>query len=214
MQVLYDKSRDPVRNMGREDELFRRVESRELPELVRFWVDSECLVKGKARSAKYGWYHERLAEGMEIRVVERTTGGGVVYHDEGNLNWSFFLKNTDGVISPRRMFECASSYMIKALGRVGVDARFAPPNRIDVQGRKVSGMAARSTPRTILVHGTLLLRTDLEKLNRLCIPPAGCPPVSNITQWARDVDATNVIRAVVSVLRDSGFKVRMVDSLE
>jgi lipoate-protein ligase A len=210
VEIYFDKSTNPVENLRREEELFRRVESGELPELVRFWVNSECLVRGKARSVNYGWYHEAVAQKMGVMVIERATGGGVVYHDEGNLNWSFFLRNAGPMLSPTKMFEQISEYVTKALGSLGVEARFAQPNRIDVQGRKVSGMAARSTPKARLVHGTLLLNANLEKLNRLCIPPPGCPPVSNVSEWVRPVEADDVVRAFVKSLSDSGVKVRIV----
>ncbi len=212
--VFFDKGTDPTENLAREERIFDRVDGGSLPELVRFWVNSECLVRGRAKSAKYGWYNEELAQQMKVPVIERETGGGVVYHDEGNLNWSFFLKTSGAFMSPTAAFDLGSKYVIRALESLGVKARFSPPNRIDVLSRKVSGMAARSTVRTLLVHGTLLLHSDLQKLNLLCIPPAGCPPVSNISEWRRDIDTAGVVRAVVEVLEDSGFQVRMKDSVE
>lgn len=214
MLVWFDKTLDPVANLAREEELFLREERRELPELLRLWIDSECLVRGRARSASYGWYREALAEDLGVRVVERGTGGGVVYHDEGNLNWSFFLRNTGPLLSPTAMFARASAYVTRALGGLGVGAEFAPPNRIDAYGRKISGMAARTTPKTILVHGTLLLTSDLEKLNRLCVPPEGCPPVANLEEWVKGIDPPGVLKALVGVLADSGYSVRSVETLD
>ncbi|MDG6968727.1 MAG: hypothetical protein JRN50_04630, partial [Nitrososphaerota archaeon] len=76
-------------------------------------------------------------------------------------------------------------------------------------GYKVSGMAARATPRALLVHGTLLLNTDLDRLNLLCIPPPGCPPVANVSRWVGDVRARSLVDATVQVLKDSGMKVRL-----
>jgi len=212
--VYLDETRDPAKNLAREEEIFRKVERRELPETVRLWLNSECLVRGPAKSAKHGWYNEKLAKEMGIPVVERPTGGGVVYHDEGNLNWSFFFRNRGAFLAPKIMFEQTSEVVIKALRRLGVDANFAPPNRIDVSGRKVSGMAARSTARAMLVHGTLLLHTDLERLNALCIPPVGCPPVANVGEWARGIDAEKVLEALAGVLRNDGHNVKTTDPME
>jgi len=211
--VHFDKTRDPASNLIRETELFAKVDAGVLPEVVRFWVNSECLVRGEARSAKYGWYREDVAVKMKVPVLTRSTGGGVVYHDEGNLNWSFFLRNSGPFLSPTAAFNAGSRYVVKALERQGIRAEFSPPNRIDVSGRKVSGMAARFSVRTILVHGTLLIDSDLEKLNALCVPPAGCPPVSNLTEWARHIDAATLVDSVVAVLKDSGFRVRIVDTI-
>jgi lipoate---protein ligase len=213
ISVYLDSTRDPGKNLTREEEIFRRVERRELPELVRLWSNSECLVRGRARNSKYGWYNENLVREMEILVVERPTGGGVVYHDEGNLNWSFFFRNSGAFVSPGVMFERTSEFVVKALGRLGVAARFAPPNRIDVSGRKVSGMAARSTAKAHLVHGTLLLDSNLERLNSLCIPPVGCPPVANVGEWVKGINARKVLDALVGVLGDSGYSVETSDPL-
>ena len=211
--VHFDTSRDPSRNLSREREIFGMVEDGRLPEIVRFWVNTECLVRGKVRSAKYGWYNEELARKMGVRVIERDTGGGVVYHDEGNLNWSFFLRSPGAFPSPAAAFEGASKHVIKALGALGVRAHFSPPNRIDVLGRKVSGMAARSTVKALLVHGTLLLESNLDKLNMLCIPPPGSPAVANINDLVKGVDPDMIMKAFVGVLRDGGFHVRVTDAL-
>ena len=208
--VCFDQARDPAPNLLRETELFSKVDSGALPEVARFWENSDCLVRGEARSAKYGWYREDVAAEMKIRVLTRSTGGGVVFHDEGNLNWSFFFRNDGPFPSPKAAFDMGSKYIVKALAGRGVDARFSPPNRIDVSGRKVSGMAARFTARTVLVHGTLLIASDLEKLNALCIPPSGCPPVSNLTEWTKEIDAAGVVDSVSAVLKDSGFEIQRV----
>ena len=211
--VQFDPTRDPRSNLSRETELFAMVDGGLLPEIARFWINSECLVRGEARSARYGWYREDVAEKMKIPVLTRSTGGGVVFHDEGNLNWSFFLRNSGPFLSPTAAFGAGSKYIVRALERQGIRAEFSPPNRIDVSGRKVSGMAARFTTRTILVHGTLLIDSDLEKLNALCVPPAGCPPVSNLTEWERRIDADTLVDSVAAVLKDSGFLVRIVDTI-
>jgi len=211
--VQFDRTHDPSVNLRREQEIFEKVDAGRLPEVVRFWVNSECLVRGEARSPRYGWYREELAAKMNVPVITRSTGGGVVYHDEGNLNWSFFLRNSGTFPSPTAAFDLGSKYIIRALKSIGVDARFSPPNRIDVSNRKVSGMAARTTMRTILVHGTLLIDSDLGRLNALCVPPPGCPGVSNLKEWTKAADAASVIKAVVAVLKESGFQVRTADNL-
>ncbi len=207
VHLIHDPETDPSANMAREEELFRLVEDAGRPETVRFWTNSECLVRGKARNARYGWYREGLAEELGVAVIQRETGGGVVYHDPGNLNWSVFARSDGAFQSPTKLFGQASRYMVEALGRLGVRAEFSPPNRIDVEGCKVSGLAARSTPRAVLVHGTLLLASNLERLNRLCIPPEGCPPVANLSRWVEGIGAPAVVAAFGGVLKASGLEV-------
>jgi lipoate---protein ligase len=208
IQVYFDSERDPSSNLKRESELFETVDRGDSPETLRFWVNSRCLVRGKARTARYGWYREDRAGELNIPVVERSTGGGVVYNDEGNLNWSFFFKTSGAFLSPTTAFGQASAYIISALKNLGVGASFAPPNRIDVSGRKISGMAARSTVKTLLVHGTLLLNSNLAELNSLCVPPPGCPPVSNLTEFVKSIDSNAVTREILAVMKESGFQIK------
>jgi lipoate---protein ligase len=210
--VYFDQTRDPIINLKREAELFEEVEGG-TPEVARFWVNSPCLIRGEAKNSRYGWYNEDLAREMGMPVLTRSTGGGVVYHDGGNLNWSLFLRKSDAVLSPQLLFQQASRYVVEALHGFRLKAHFSPPNRIDVSDRKVSGLAARTTRRTQLVHGTLLLDTDLEKLNRLCIPPSGCPPVANLSEWVKGIDAPTFVSTMVGVLKESGFDVRSMDRI-
>lgn len=209
LQVRYDEETEPRHNLSTEEEIFQDVEDGRSPETLRFWRNDRCLVRGPARSQKYGWYREDLAAKLGIQVIDRPTGGGVVYHDLGNMNWSFFLKTSGAFLSPRAAFEMGSKYVIEALKTLGVQAGFSPPNRIDVSGTKVSGMAAKSTVRTLLVHGTLLVRSDLEMLDKLCIPPPGCPPVSNLSSWAKNVSVGRITRAVVEALERSGHRIEV-----
>lgn len=207
MQLLVDKATDPAENLGREDALFARVDSGDLPELVRFWVNTECLVRGRVRHPRYGWYNEELAASLGVPVYVRSTGGGVVYHDEGNLNWSFFIRTAGRYLSPAAGFELGSAPVVEALQTLRVEARFVPPNRIEVGGNKVSGMAGRSTKRVLLVHGTLLLNTNLRRLNELCLAPSGCPPVANLAGLGPNLGKEKIVSAVAERLRRAEFVV-------
>ncbi len=206
MLVFHDTQTNPILNLKRDDEIFEKVENQSIPECVRFWVNQECLVKGISRSPKYGWFDEDLARQLGVPVYKRSTGGGVVYHDPGNLNWTFFLRTSGSFLSPRRVFITPAGYVIKALNRLGLHAEFSPPNVITINNKKVSGMAARSSINTLLVHGTLLFRSNLSKLNELCKPPSGHPRVANLSEWKESISTSEFIRAVIEVLRDSGFE--------
>ena len=198
--VLITERTDPAANLALERELLREVDAGARPETVRLWVNEECLVRGPHRSRSSGWYQEERARELGIRVYTRSTGGGCVYHDHGNLNWSFYLRHAEGYVGYPKLFRWCSAFVIEALQALGIDASFGAPNRIDVSGRKVSGLAARALRDAALVHGTLLVATDLERVDALCIPPPGCPPVARICDFDSRVTVAKVIEGIVAVL--------------
>lgn len=204
--ILLTTSTLPEFNLALEDILLQGVEEKSLPRmLVRFWKNTDCLVTGQTRHISYGWYREDEASRLGVRVLKRSTGGGVVFHDLGNLNWSFYIrKESGGFIPPIRLFAYAAGIICGTLREFGLEAFFTPPNRIDLMGFKISGMAARAKLNSVLIHGTLLISTDLEKLNRLCIHPPGCPPVTNLSQLNPEITATSFVKAFLKHLTKKG----------
>jgi lipoate---protein ligase len=198
--VLVAEQTDPAVNLALERELLREVDAGSRPETVRLWVNDTCLVRGPHRAWSSGWYREERARELGIRVYTRSTGGGCVYHDHGNLNWSFYLRHAEGYVGYPKLFRWCSAFVIEALRAIGIDASFGAPNRIDVAGRKVSGLAARALRHATLVHGTLLIATNLEHVDELCIPPPGCPPVARICDFSSDLTVAEVVESIVQVL--------------
>ncbi len=198
--IIVTERTDPAANLALERELLREVEDGLRAETVRLWVNDECLVRGPHRSRSSGWYHEARVRELGVQVHTRSTGGGCVYHDHGNLNWSFSLRQSEGYVGYPSLFRWCAGFVIEALRALGIDASFGVPNRIDVAGRKVSGLAARALRHASLVHGTLLIATDLERVDALCIPPPGCPPVARLCEFNSNLTVPEVIESIVRVL--------------
>ncbi|MFJ7932797.1 lipoate--protein ligase [Sporosarcina sp. NPDC096371] len=96
-----------------------------------------------------------------IHVVRRLSGGGAVYHDHGNLNFSFITKD-DG--ESFRNFKKFTEPVVQALAELGVKAELLGRNDILVEGRKISGNAQFSTNGRMFSHGTLMFDTEIERV--------------------------------------------------
>jgi lipoate-protein ligase A len=209
LRVVLSETKDPAVNLSLEAQLFELVEREEISNTLLFYVDSPSLVRGRTKSPAYGWYNEELAQRLGISVYSRITGGGVVYHDTGNLNWCFIIRVKECFLSPKKVFEEGSKYIVKSLNKLGLKACYSPPNRIDLDNSKISGMAAHSSTKTLLVHGTLLINTDLNLLNRLCIPPPSCPKVTNISEYI-PIQLEDALNSIIDTLVEAGFKPKLV----
>ncbi len=125
------------------------------------WQNDNAVIIGNNQNA-YEEISPEFVKKFSIRVVRRQTGGGAVYHDLGNLNYSFIteMNETDGFT-----INDFTRPVIKALYRLGVKAEANGRNDITVDGRKISGSAQRIFKNRILHHGTLLFSSDISKIS-------------------------------------------------
>ena len=100
----------------------------------------------------------------EVAVMRRTSGGGAVFHDQGNLNFCFI---TDSLPNRFGDFEFFTRPIIQSLNRLDVEARHAHHNTIELDGKKISGSAQFSNTKRMFSHGTLLYNSDLDLLTRV-----------------------------------------------
>ncbi len=116
------------------------------------WQNDNTIVIGQNQNAE-AEINRAFVEEHQIRVVRRTTGGGAVYHDLGNLNYSFI---TDAGETEQLALKRFTRPVVEALRGLGIQAEASGRNDILVEGRKVSGTAQRLLKGRILYHGTLL----------------------------------------------------------
>lgn len=106
-------------------------------------------------------------EAHGILLARRVTGGGAVYHDLGNLNYTIVGRSSD----LERDYPGYLTYVIDALRHLGVEAELSGRNDILVGGRKVSGYAKRVWKDRLMVHGTLMYDVDLTTLTQALSVP-------------------------------------------
>lgn len=159
MEFLTLPSFDPAFNLALEEHLFISLLPRH-PGLFLLWQNAPSIIVGR---------HQCTAEEVNagfvkrenLQVVRRITGGGAVYHDRGNLNFSF-MENARG--RTRTDFRRYLLPVQEALADVGVTAEISGRNDLEAEGRKISGSAQLLRQGKALHHGTLLVDVDFERM--------------------------------------------------
>lgn len=148
-------STDPFYNLAFEEVILR---NRREGDYLLLWQNDNTIVIGQNQNAE-AEINRSFVEKHNIKVVRRMTGGGAVYHDLGNLNYSFITDSGD----PEKLsMERFTNAVVNALGHFGLTAEASGRNDILVEGRKISGTAQRLMSGRILYHGTLLFDSKPE----------------------------------------------------
>ena len=137
-----------------------------ITDYVMLYINSPCVVVGKNQSI-YKEVNFDYLRNTENLVARRISGGGTVYHDEGNLCFAFLSKFEESKVNNYRYF---NQPIVDALQKASIDATFSPRNDILWQDKKISGNAQFTDRKNILSHGTLLVNTNKEKLRGALAP--------------------------------------------
>lgn len=129
------------------------------------WIVSPTVIYGRHQSAEVEVNEAYCAE-HGIAVVQRKSGGGCVYADQGNLMISYISPLTHS----EQVFTQFMAFLRNALTSAGIPAVTTEHNDVLVEGRKVSGNACYTTPTGTIVHGTLLYDVNLEALQQAITP--------------------------------------------
>ncbi len=157
MKFLVLESTDPHRNLAIEEHLFLHSDE----DVFMLWQNAPTVVIGKNQNA-HAEIDISLARERGVRVARRITGGGAVYHDLGNVNYSVISVTRGGQGID---FSYFTAPIIKALGELGVHAELSGRNDLLVDGKKISGNAQHTAGDRVLHHGTLLFDSDLDALS-------------------------------------------------
>ena len=163
MRYLRNSSTNPYYNMAFDEYC---LESLPIDEPVFFlWQNRPAVIVGLNQEVNTEVNLDYLkANGIDL--VRRVTGGGAVYHDLGNLNYTIVGRSED----LERDYPEYAGLMMKALQALGVPATLSGRNDILVNGKKVSGFAKRVIRDRLMVHGTLMYQVDVDVLTNVLNP--------------------------------------------
>lgn len=150
---------DPRINLAIEEYILKNMDIDKDPFLL-FYINEPSIIIGKNQNTVEE-IDTDYVDVNGIHVVRRLSGGGAVYHDLGNLNFSFITKD-DG--DSFRNFKKFTEPVVQALAEMGVKAELLGRNDILVEGRKISGNAQFSTNGRMFSHGTLMFDTEIERV--------------------------------------------------
>lgn len=129
--------------------------------VLLLYINSASVIVGRHQTIAAEVDEQFCAE-HNIPVVRRISGGGAVYHDEGNVNYAFIV-NTDCVCALDRDF---AAPVVAALRAMGLNAEAGSRKEIRCGGYKISGSAAHVSRGRMLFHGTLLYSANLQRLEQ------------------------------------------------
>lgn len=159
MLLINNTSVEPYYNQAVEEFLLNNIDD----DIVMIWQNKNTIVVGKHQNALAEINYE-FVNLNQTKVVRRLSGGGTVYHDEGNINFTF-IKKYEGQ-NPGIDFRKFLNPIVQILNKYGLNAEFSGRNDILASGKKISGNAEHIFHRQkkILHHGTLLFSSNLDFL--------------------------------------------------
>lgn len=160
MKYIVNNSNDPAYNIALEAYAFKELT--DIDEIFILWINEPAIIIGKHQNAIQEINKEYTDE-HGIHVVRRLSGGGAVYHDLNNLNYTIISnKSEEGAFD----FKTFSKPVIDTLSTLGVEANFTGRNDLEIDGKKICGNAQAYAKGRMMHHGCLLFDVDMTVLGQ------------------------------------------------
>ncbi len=188
---------NPYFNIAAEEFILKNINE----EILMFWKNEPCVIIGKHQNTLRE-VNTKFTEENNIPVIRRISGGGTVFHDKGNINYTLITEpeSKTSLVD----FHKFTRPVIDFFKTLGLDVRFEGKNNLTLDGKKFSGNSGHVFKNRVLHHGTLLYQTNLDWLNNV---------INKNTENIKDKSITSV-RASVTNISDYLPMVTMEDFME
>ncbi|HGD5359912.1 TPA: lipoate--protein ligase [Streptococcus agalactiae] len=160
MKYIVNTSNDPAYNVALEAYAFQKLT--DIDEIFILWINEPALIIGRHQNTIQE-INKEFIDKNGIHVVRRLSGGGAVYHDLNNLNYTIISNNTqEGAFD----FQTFSKPVIDTLAKLGVKAEFTGRNDLEINGQKFAGNAQAYYKGRMMHHGCLLFDVDMSVLGQ------------------------------------------------
>lgn len=158
MKYIINNSNDTAFNISLEEYAFKHLLDED--QIFLLWINKPSIIVGRHQNTVQEINRDYVRE-HGIEVVRRISGGGAVYHDLNNLNYTIISKEDENKAFDFKSF---STPVIKTLEELGVKAEFTGRNDLEIDGKKFCGNAQAYINGRIMHHGCLLFDVDLSVL--------------------------------------------------
>jgi lipoate-protein ligase A len=199
--VIESPTHDPALNIEREAHYMMAVEAPS----YRVWRSTDSVVLGRFLEPA-SEVDVSLAVRLGVPVLKRPSGGGAVFHDLGNVNYSIYLpRNLSPVGRVEDGLRALSFPVIDVLEQYGVPWSWEPPNNICINGLKISGSAQARSGEHLVHHGTLLVSTNLKRLGSLLKRNGRSKwvPVVNLSEVSEGATVDEITAVMERVLQNN-----------
>ncbi|HGC7304535.1 TPA: lipoate--protein ligase [Streptococcus agalactiae] len=160
MKYIVNTSNDPAYNVALEAYAFQKLT--DIDEIFILWINEPAIIIGRHQNTIQE-INKEFIDKNGIHVVRRLSGGGAVYHDLNNLNYTIISNNTQkGAFD----FQTFSKPVIDTLAKLGVKAEFTGRNDLEINGQKFAGNAQAYYKGRMMHHGCLLFDVDMSVLGQ------------------------------------------------
>ena len=157
MILLESPSTNAAFNLAMEQYIFDCLDNRQ--EYFMIWQNKNAVIIGKNQNT-IKEINQSFIQKNDIQVIRRLSGGGAVYHDLGNINYTFIVNETDSRMNLKLFTKIVSD----TLNKLGIHSEISGRNDILIDGKKFSGTAQYHKNHRVMHHGTLMFHSDLSVL--------------------------------------------------